>query len=71
MTLRMSQIQLRKVKTDDIQLLVAKGIKLHPIMQQEFLKRLAKAESLGHFCPLPTIILQRFSDKLHIRVSGY
>jgi hypothetical protein len=69
MTYKMSQIQLKKLKTDNIQLLVSRGAIMHPVLQAEFIKRLAQLEHIKMFCPLPSIILQRYADELKLKVG--
>lgn len=46
---------------------LAKGVKLHPLLNEWYTEELAKLERLEYVCLMPSVILQRYHKKLRMQ----
>ena len=48
----------------DAAMYLASGVKLHPLLNEWYTEELANLERFDYVCLLPSVILQRYNNKL-------
>lgn len=56
--------RLETVSVDTVQFILARGVKLHPLLYKDFLDMIMELEFKDRVCPLPITHLQHFNNRI-------